>query len=103
GKHGRLVGQDVSDFSIGQSELSATIATAVRFENVALDGIYVPAHVIGEHSAERSVPIAVAFNGRIAGVGSTFFSDVWRISIMGDPSYLRDGDNELALYEITDG
>lgn len=99
-----LVGRHVTEFEIGISSLSAKMATARHLTDVDTTSDYVPAHVIGELIGQESpVPLAVAFNGRIAGVGSTYFSKVWRISIMGDPRYLRDGENQLTAYEISDG
>jgi hypothetical protein len=36
----------------------------------------------------------------IAGMGSTFFRDLWQISLIFDPSLLVEGSNELRLYEV---
>lgn len=98
-----LVGRRVTEFEVGTSSLSARMATARHLTDVDTSSDYVPAHVIGELVGKESpVQIAIAFNGRIAGVGSTYFAKVWRISIMGDPQYFGDGKNQLTAYEISD-
>lgn len=103
GPNAQLVGTASERLVIGPSQLSAKLATARRFQDVDLSANYSPSHVIGELSGlDVPVEIAVSFNGTIAGVGSTFRKEFWRISIMGDPKYLVDGSNQLTLYQIVD-
>lgn len=103
GLHADLVGRPVLDLIAGQSDLGAEIANIRRFGGVDLGADYVPALVVGElRGADGPVDLAVAFNGTVAGVGSTYEIDLWRIAVMGDPGYLVEGPNEVALYEVTE-
>lgn len=87
----------------GDSELQVSVANAGRLDAVDLGADYVPAHLIGElHGASAAVELAVAVNGTIAGVGTTFWNELWRISLMIDPSHLVDGENTIEFYEVTD-
>lgn len=102
GPDANLFGVRAASMVIGESDLTASLATDDQIENGAEDG-YVPAHVIGElDGSDQSVTLAVAVNGTIAGTGSTFFKDVWRISVMIDPSTLEAEDIEIELFEVVE-
>ena len=98
-----LVGSEVIDGNQRRSQLTAEVATLRRLADVDLNSDHVPAHVIGELiGRDAPVRLAVALNGTIAGVGSTFYNQGWRISIMADPRYLVAGPNQLGLFEVDD-
>ena len=104
GLNGALVGELAADHMSEESDLVAVVNTTQHLAAVdTLEEAYAPAHIIGElFGREAPVEIAVAINGRIAGVGTTFYKDVWRISVMINPDYLRNGRNELELFEVED-
>ena len=99
GPHAVMLGE--SPIVAGFSPLTAEVLTAGRLVSVSLKDDYLPAHVIGELlGSDSPVELAVGLNGRLAGFGTTFFKDVWRISVMVDPEALKEGYNDLKLYEI---
>lgn len=88
---------------VGTSQLTASMVNANQLDDVDLGTGYVPAHILGElHGAERPVELAAVVNGTVAGVGTSFHKEIWRISLMLDPTYLVEGSNTFELYEVTD-
>lgn len=101
GPNAALLGLDPAGMVGEPMPLVATIATLEALANVATDSRAIPAHVIGELvGTDEPVELVVALNGRIAGMGTTFFKDYWQISLMVDPEMLVDGANTLELYAV---
>lgn len=96
-----LVGQPPRN--IGSSRLTVDLANSGAYRDVRLATEYVPAHLIGElHGADAPVELAVAANGTVAGVGTTFWNGRWQVSLMIDPRHLVGGANRIQFFEVTE-
>jgi len=109
GGTGSLVGREVADLGVGPpSEMSAETRVLRRFADVDLDAPRIPAWFEGALTAANGSPteggsvLAVALNGTIAAVtrpqvGGTEFYAILH------PRLLRDGRNEVELFEVQAG
>ena len=101
GPDAALYGQKAAPLVVGDSELSISLDMAEQYADVDPTGAFVPANVYGTLSgAERPTRLAVAVNGTIAGLGSSFFNDGWQVTIIVDPSFLSAGDNDLQVFAV---
>jgi hypothetical protein len=85
--------------------LDVDFAYAAEYEDVDPGSTYVPTHVVGQVRSEGETgrEIAVAVNGTIAGVGSTFElaegDEGELVSVMVPPSAFRSGRNRVEVFE----
>lgn len=101
GPDAALFGQTAAPLVIEDSDLSISLGMTEQYLDVDPAAAFVPANVYGTLAgAERPTRLAVAVNGTIAGLGSSFFNDGWQVTIIVDPSFLSDGDNELQVFEV---
>ena len=116
GDAGGLRGQDIlkfrdsSDFrSANHADLRGRILEEPRLKNVDLSAHFIPAEINGivqNHTGNGRLNLALALNGRIAGVSQTYLAGPepgtvnWQITV--DPTDLRNGNNEARLFLVTD-
>lgn len=104
GDHSDLVGQPVDRLEIGPSSLFANLAGKSEFEDVRPDSDHVPASVQGTLSgSEGPTALAVAVNGVVAGVGSSYQTDGSQFAVLVDPTYFVVGMNAIQIFEVVDG
>jgi hypothetical protein len=91
--------------SAAGERLDVDLVYASDYENVDLDSPFVPNEVVGrvQSEGETGRDIAVAVNGRIAAVGSTFElvegDEGELVSVMVPPSAFRQGRNRVEVFE----
>jgi Sulfatase len=97
-----LIGQPAS--AAGE-RLDVDLVYAADYENVDLESPFVPTQVVG-HVGSPGQPgrnVAVAVNGTIAGVGSTFElvagEEGELVSVMVPPSAFRSGRNRVEVFQ----
>ena len=101
GPHPELIGQPAS---AAGDELDVDLAYKRDYANVDADPTYVPAHVVGRVNGPDRHPrdIAVAVNGTIRAVGSTFElavgDDGELVSVMVPESAFRKGRNQVQVF-----
>jgi hypothetical protein len=109
GEFGQLVGRRAADFNTGSDlDISVTLADAWAFENVAFDGSFLPAHIVGRLTAQtpfdRPLNLAVAVNGTIQATTKTYSlpgeSDYSSFSAMVSESAFVSGRNLVMVYFI---
>ncbi|HEX2125559.1 MAG TPA: sulfatase-like hydrolase/transferase [Thermoleophilaceae bacterium] len=104
GPHQELIGRPAS--AAGQ-RLPVDLSYASEYERVDTDSGYIPTHVVGrvQGDADPGREIAVAVNGTIAAVGSTFTLAVGDegelVSVMVPESAFHEGRNEVEVFETT--
>jgi Sulfatase len=102
GPNQELLGQPAS--AAGE-RLDVDLAYAADYENVDLESPFVPTQVVGHvrSDGEAGRDVAVAVNGTIVGVGSTFElvtgDEGELVSVMVPPSAFREGRNRVEVYE----
>jgi hypothetical protein len=103
GPHQELIGKPSS--AAGE-KLPVELSSAKEYENVDPESGYTPTHVVGrvEGREEPGRDIAVAVNGTIAAVGSTFTLAVGDegelVSVVVPESAFREGRNRVEIYEV---
>jgi Sulfatase len=103
GPHQELIGEPAS--AAGE-KLPVELSAAEEYENVDPESGYIPTHVVGrvEGSERPGRDIAVAVNGTIAAVGSTFTLAVGDegelVSVMVPESAFRKGGNRIEVLEV---
>ena len=103
GPHQELIGEPAS--AAGE-KLPVEVSSAEDYENVDPESGYIPTHVVGrvEGSERPGRDIAVAVNGTIAAVGSTFTLAVGDegelVSVMVPESAFRKGANRVEVLEV---
>jgi Sulfatase len=91
--------------SAAGDRLDVDFAYAAEYEDVDPSSTYLPNHVVGRVRSEGETgrEIAVAVNGMIAGVGSTFElaegDEGELVSVMVPPSVFRPGRNRVEVFE----
>ena len=91
--------------SAAGDRLDVDFAYAADYEDVDPGSTFVPNHVVGQVRSEGETgrEIAVAVNGTIAGVGSTFElvegDEGELVSVMVPPSAFRPGRNRVEVFE----
>jgi hypothetical protein len=101
GPHPELIGQPAS--AAGE-ELSVDLSYKSEYGRVGDDPLYVPVHVVGRVNGPDRHPrdIAVAVNGTIRAVGSTFTlavgDDGELVSVMVPESAFRKGRNRVQVF-----
>ncbi len=109
GDFGRLVGSRASDLSsAAMSDVSVVLADAWTFENIDLDGSYLPTHIVGRLTARtpfnHPLNLAVAVNGTIQATTKTYSlpgeNDFSSFSAMVSESALASGRNLVTVYLI---
>ena len=108
GPHPELIGRAVTSFPRSRAALSARFWGARRFVSVDLRGRRIPANVIGwlDRRGGAGHDLAVAVNGRIAALGSSFAplgGLKLGFSLMVPESAFRQGFNDVRLYEVLAG
>jgi hypothetical protein len=99
---GVLVGHTVTSLDVGApGRGDATLAQLDALHKVNLSSGSVPALVWG--TLDHAGTVAIAVNGKIGGVSPTFRDGnvANRFAMMVPDSLLRDGSNDVALYEVT--
>jgi hypothetical protein len=107
GPHRELIGQTPGE--VARASVSASIAEPALFADVDRDAGVVPAQIAGDlrgggDGAKRD--LAVAVNGRIEAVGRSFYLEgdpTEHFALMVPESALRDGRNEIELFEVVAG
>ena len=103
GPHQELIGKPSA--AAGE-KLPVELSSSKDYENVDPESGYTPTHVVGrvEGREEPGRDIAVAVNGTIAAVGSTFTLAVGDegelVSVVVPESALREGRNRVEIYEV---
>jgi hypothetical protein len=103
GPNQELLGQPAS--AAGEL-LPMDFAYAPDYGNVGEDPTYVPIHVLGrvKGGTEDRREVAVAVNGTIVGVGSTFHlasgAEGELVSVLVPPDSFRRGANRVEVYEV---
>jgi hypothetical protein len=104
GPHQELLGKPAA--AAGLEPLDVELLHAPDYEDVDPSGPFVPSLVLGRVSDGGSGgrDVAVAVNGRIAGVGETFTlaegDEGELISLMVPPSAFKRGRNDVRVYEV---
>ena len=103
GPHASLFGRDVQQLVAGQSILEVELVTDTSLPAISgSDEWDLPAHVIGAlNGSTGPVDLAVTIDGVVAGLGTTFFKDHWRVSVMIDPTYAESGSTQVEIYEVS--
>lgn len=101
GPDARLSGQDAAPLINGNSDISVTLPTKRRFDDVEPESPYLPANIFGTLSGtSEPTRIAVAVNGVIAGEGSSFYNDGWQVTVVVDPSSFVAGKNDVQMFAV---
>jgi len=109
GDFGHLVGRSAADFSTDSTtEITVALADAWTFENVDLDGSFLPAHIVGSLNADttfdRPLDLAVAVNGVIQAATRTYSlpdeKDFSSFSALVSDSAFVPGRNLVMVYLI---
>ena len=109
GPNQELIGRPVSELDAGgESDATVALTDSGAYDDVDVDGPVLPVWVTGEVSGGAADPrdVAIAVNGVVRAVSSTFElanRDGELIAALIPPSSLRDGANEIDVYEVTDG
>lgn len=102
-----LVGQAATDIGVlGTAKASATVDQAAFTRDVDPDAPSVPAYLSGHlDGTGPGETVAVALNGRIGGVATTFGWDGHDrfFAVMLPPEFLVAGRNEIDVYLVRDG
>jgi hypothetical protein len=91
--------------SVAGDRLDVDFVYGADYEDVDPDSPYLPNHVVGQvrSEGEPGREIAVAVNGTIAGVGSTFElvegDEGELVSVMVPPDAFRSGRNRVEVFE----
>lgn len=104
GPRPELIGRAVSEFPVTRHPTArATIDDADRLRRVDPALPAIPAYIRGRITGERApTEVAVAVNGRIAGVGEAYRDrGSTRFSFLVPESALVRGDNEVELFAVT--
>jgi len=102
-----LVGSDVSELTTsGDSDSRVDLVADGEYSNVDLSTPFVPTWVVGTVSggSGSGKDIAVAVNGRVQAVGSTFRLATGGdelIAVMVPESAMRDGNNDVEVFEVS--
>jgi hypothetical protein len=106
GAHGDLVGRRVTDVGLtGPAGPSATLSDDAAIRSADPRSRWVPAGrvngSIDGRNARRVTTLAVAVNGRIAGVGPTYRAgNRTYFSLMASDRFLRRDGNAVGVYEV---
>ena len=102
GPHADLVGRIVDEETVRGGTGVVRLVSPEAYDRVRLSGPIVPAGLLATFDGDRPPPwVAVAINGRIAGLGSPRFDDgSWRIAVMLSPRYFKDGSNRVEVYAV---
>ena len=101
---GALVGRSVTELAPGPRIAGATVRidAPAAYGDVQLASGRLPSLMRARISGADGDHVAVALNGRIAGVGPMFADgDAAEAAALLDPSYFRAGANTLALYRVS--
>ncbi len=104
GPNQNLVGQRAR--STGRSNARASIADSGELAKVNTKSFLIPNWITGRVSGGSGLDIAIAVNGKIAGVGNTFKLATGGgelFGVMVPPSSLKNGRNEVKVYEVSGG
>ena len=103
GPHRDLVGRRPGRVRSGRSPIVHP-QRAERYRSVDVEGPFLPTRVVGTVEGETDHRwIAVALNGRIAGIGHLSGSGTLRhFAVMMSPAYMREGTNDLAFHLVGD-
>jgi hypothetical protein len=104
GPHRALVGRRPGGARTLPGSVTVHPQRLQRYGSVDLDAPFIPARVVGmvAGSTDRRW-IAVALNGRIAGLGRlSGRGDTRGFAVMMSPTYMRNGRNDLAFYLVGD-
>ncbi len=104
GPNQNLIGQPAR--STGRSQARASIADSGELAKVNTKSFLIPNWITGRVSGGSGLDIAIAVNGRIAGVGNTFKLATGGgelFGVMVPPSSLKNGRNEVKIYEVAGG
>ncbi len=93
--------------SAGRSQARASLVGGGELAKVDTDSFLMPNWITGRVSGGSGLDIAIAVNGKIAGVGTTFKlatgGEGELFGVMIPPSSLRDGKNSVKVYEVSGG
>jgi hypothetical protein len=104
GPHQELLGKSVE--GTGLEPLDVDFAYGPEYGNVDPSSPFVPAHVVGrvQGGGDGGRDVAVAVNGKIAGVGETFKLAVGDegelVSVIVPPESFRRGRNDVRVYLV---
>lgn len=104
GPNQELIGQPAR--SAAKSSARASIADAGELAKVDTKSFLIPNWITGRVSGGEGLDIAIAVNGTIRGVGNTFKLATGGgelLAVMVPPSALRDGKNDVKVYEVSGG
>jgi hypothetical protein len=104
GPNQNLIGKPAA--SAGRSNARASIADAGELARVDTKSFLMPNWITGHVSGGSGLDIAIAVNGRIAGVGNTFklaTGGGQLFGVMVPPSALRQGKNRVQVFEVAGG
>ena len=90
----------------GRSAARASIADARELSRVDTKSFLMPNWITGRVSGGKGLDLAIAVNGKVAAVGNTFKLATGGgelFGVMVPPSVLRDGKNEVKVYEVSGG
>lgn len=103
GPDGDLLAKDAEALIIGDSKMTVSLGMEEKLLTVDPEGPFIPANVFGTLSgSDGPSRIAVAVNGTVAGVGSSFFDEGWQMTVVVDPTYFVVGRNEVRVLEVND-
>jgi hypothetical protein len=104
-----LIGRDIRDIGVsGNASIATKIEQGALFENVSPESLFVPAlisgFVIPSVEAPERLKLAIAVNGKIAGVTRAFHdadSDNTKFSAVVSESSFRKGSNDVAVFVVS--
>lgn len=109
GPNRELIGERAAALDTGlRSTGEASLVGAEAYRDVASDGPVLPTWIVGRVSGKGGPKrdIVVSVNGTIRGAGNTFEranQEGEVFAVLVPPSALRDGENDVEVYEVTAG
>jgi hypothetical protein len=103
GPHQKLIGQPAN---AAGAPLDVDLVNGSQYDDVDLKSPVLPIHVVGEVQSPGETPrdIAVAVNGTISAIGSTFTLATGAggelVSVLVPPDSLRQGGNRIEVLEV---
>jgi hypothetical protein len=108
GPNQHLLGRSVEPLETGESDQRISLTDEGAWDDVHTGGPVLPIWITGKLAGPEREPVEIAFavNGAVRAVATTFelaFHDGMFVAALVPPSSLRDGRNDVAVYEVRPG